>query len=156
MKKRWFVLQLRVLLLLFLSSDNQQLSPVSFVSVNLPFLRQVPSKMPWLGVAHRTHSKGRKIRIFAHESPCAESSHHHLHARASATSGGESHQTFDTTEQACPGLRTALTRRAELPLVAARCFLRDPLLWNPGSLLPLVWPVTQRKSSVTHVYLDYF
>lgn len=43
----------------------------------LPFLRQVPSKMLWTGVAHRTHSKGRRFRIFAHGSPFAESSHHH-------------------------------------------------------------------------------
>lgn len=35
----------------------------------------------------------------------------------------------------------------QLPLIAARCCLWDPLLWNPSSLLPLARPVTQRKSS---------
>lgn len=150
--------------IIFLSSDHQQFRPITFFSVNLPFLRQVPSKMLWVGVAHRTHSKGRKIRIFAHESPCTESSHHHLHAWASAASGCESHQTFDTTEQACPWLHAALTPRAELPassgcstLLSVRPVIVKSQLSSSTCLARYTEEILLSSTWIsTHLYLCYF
>lgn len=99
-------------------------------SGSLPFLRQVPSKAQWIG---RKHSKGRKIRIFAHESPLTESSHHHAaSAKTPLSIGWPRVPRFAPTTNLGP----PPAPRPQTPSVTGFLCAWDPLLWNPNSSSP--------------------
>lgn len=101
----------------------------------LPFLRQVPSKAHWSGGAHRKHSKERKLRMFTHESPAS----HRVLTRWPTVG--------PAAARVCVPSREAPHRPPVPPPpthphnVTGFLCVRDPLLWNPSSFLPLVDPL---------------